>query len=404
MKNLNYKGFGRLESILIIFVVILICGLGIFVYQNQNDTQVTKINTLSSSTLYFTEIDHLITYNPATNQQKLITLNLSENRYLSSNSAGINDSVQVKDKGNKIFYISNKPKAGANLNGEGEPEIESVILSLFESNQESKLLELKTSQLNIIDWVADTTGQNIYLLSQEPNKGKINLNKLVVQGKHFSTIAADVIEPGTVNNPLFITDNGALLFYSSGGNYSLTQHKYQNDEYSTKILGAICNGMLEFPQAISPNGKKLLLEESTNGELPSDFSYNLIDVEKSSCRKISQPTTNTQNLRAYWSPDSSKIVYSTALFGEYNSDFRPNIVLLDIPKNKSEVLINGGPGDSDPETGLSLMVLSWSPDGRFITFYQGGELKIYDVIKNKILEKSLGNTGYNINTESLGWY
>jgi Tol biopolymer transport system component len=312
----------------------------------------------------------------------------------------MNMNVQLRDNGHKIFYLSEKPKAGAIMGGEGEPERDSTIISVFENDKETKLVELKaTTGQSIVDWLVSPDSTKIYYLTQDSDKGNINLHMLSISDKKDTVIKANLAEPGTINNPLFMTRDRTLLIYSGGENYELTEHKVTAAGYSKRDLRAPCKCILNYPQAISPDGKKLLLIEQTSGEAPSDFIYYVLDTLTNKNTKIAKSTTNEQWASSIWSPNSDSIFYSTASFGDTPSTFKPRLEMIGINNKKPKSVIKDELRSKD-----QVSALSWSPDGRYLVYSQNDKVRFYDMETGKILSNSINSESFATSDKSFGWY
>jgi Tol biopolymer transport system component len=370
MKKLNSKGFSVIEGLLKFVIVGIIGFVGWYVYQRSNQASVTNPSQKAVSKFYYTDGNKVISYNPVSGEQITTTLPLTDERFITSWSAGTNMTVQTANDGKDIFYSSAKPKQNATDTSLGEPERESSIISVYKNGAETQLVDIAADDgQNIIDWAVSKDGSKLYYIIQKSNKGNLDLHAVTVSNKQDKLVKSDISEPGTINNPLFLTNDGTLLVYSADS-YTLTEHKVtQGLEYSSKALGKPCECSLDYPQAISPDGKKILLEDSTSGETPADFTNHVFETALNKKTILSGPKTNVQWATSIWAPNNTSVLYSTAPFGDTPDSFKGKISVIGI-KDKKEKNIVTAKDSKD-----TLQAVSWSPDGRYIVFHKMIKLK-----------------------------
>ncbi|MGZ6005427.1 MAG: hypothetical protein ACXWLH_04725 [Candidatus Saccharimonadales bacterium] len=403
MKKLNTKGFSAFETLLVLLVLVIVGALSWYAYLHQGGKSViSKISkSQPASHFYYTENSGtVVVYDPVTAKKTTIKLTLDENRFFSSFGTSNNKNVQLSSNGQEIFYLSTKPKPGFVAGGEGEPEHDSTILSVFADNKETKLITVKaTAGLTISDWIVTTDGATIYYLEQQPDKGNTDLHSFDVASKKDTTIKANVAEASGINNPIRLAYDGTLVFYSNGDNYYLTRHEVKANFYDSKKLGAPCNCGLAGSQPISPDsGEKLILEVQSSGEAPSDFTYYLLDVARNKKTQLAKLPTNTMWLSPIWSPNAQNIVYATASFAQ-ESTFKQKLEVINLKNLKTKSIV-----DTELTAKDNVAPMSWSPDGRYIVYSNGNKVKFYDVKTGKTLDSSLDAESISSGDQSFGWY
>lgn len=399
------KSKKKLLLLILLLLVIAAAALYLFVFKQADEKPAAGNQSAQSQQsadtdhrFYYTELpDTVVFYSPGNNDSESVKLSLNNDRVLLSHVSYTNQSVQVSDDGKSIFYLSGTPKPGV---WHVEPELENTIISVFKDGQETKLVELSAEGgQGIDDWVISPDGAVLYYLVTTANKGNLNLRMLTLESKEDVLVKAGVLEPGTRLNPMFVTAEGDLFMYISP-NYTLTEHKVQDGKYSTRELGPLgCDCMLEYPQAISPDGTKLLLEEQTSGEDPSDFIYYIRDIASGKLTEIGRPETNLQRVAGLWSPDSKQLAFDTAWFGNAPDTFSLRAVLLDL-ESAQTVDIYQGTDSADRVT-----VLGWSPDGRYLAFTHGEQsiVKFYDIANKSVIGNTLNAANITSSDHSYGW-
>jgi Tol biopolymer transport system component len=151
----------------------------------------------------------------------------------------------------------------------------------------------------------------------------------------------------TAYSPISISDND-LLLYKSGGITPITQLMWL-DRKGTKIESIGPEGRLDEP-ALSPDGKHIVL----NNEDPKDGKRYvwLLEVNRGI---FSRFTFHQGDGTAIWSPDGTRIVFSSLQKGTYPD-------LHWIPYNKA------GEDELLLETEYAVWPSDWSRDGKYIVF------------------------------------
>lgn len=344
----------------------------------------------------------VVVYDPASDtKETLAELNLDNDRFINTSVAGTNQNVQIAAKGQKIFYASVVSKPGFIEGGEGEPPRDRELISIFEDGQETTLLDIKVNGddfrtgVSIEDWVVSPDGSVVYYLVATPNKGDPELHMITVSDKKDTLIKAGLLVEQTTSTPLHVMPDGTLLLYAFVPGYKLDEHKVVNGQYSTKSLGEMgCNCMLEWPQALSPDGKKLLLGEQSSGSNPSDFTYYVFDIATEGIAAISNPLTNLSWYSSYWSPDSTHVVHGISNFGEA-ADFKPKIEIVSTSNKTTQTLVGEGKQSSPA---------GWSNGGRYMVFTEGKKFKFYDFYTESVLDNSIEtDVDFGGSDQSWGW-
>jgi eukaryotic-like serine/threonine-protein kinase len=124
---------------------------------------------------------------------------------------------------------------------------------------------------------------------------------------------------------------------------------------SGKVLGKVGEPSLYFGPSLSPDGKKLAVEiadtQNVSGEI---WIYDLI---RSSKARLTFTEGSTHNRLPVWSPDGSKIVFSSDRDGH-----SAQIYEKAVNGKEPEHVIAAGESDRYPST--------WSPDGRYVVGVQ----------------------------------
>lgn len=348
---------------------------------------------------YVTEAPNkVVTYDLATGTKETTALNLEGGRQLAGSMAGVNQGVQMARGGEQIFYASNQLDESSE---HMEPVVERTFISVFANNAETKLVELDASaERALVDWVVAPDGGTIYYIATTPNKGGEELHMVTVSDKTDTRIDVGGAQLGGTN-PLFITPDGTLLAYSGTEDNRLIEHKVANGQHSTTDLGAPCDCSLEYPQAISPDGAKLLLEElDQEDETSTQFRYYVYDRSTRELTRLSEPEANVQWRSSLWSADGTQLAHDTSGYGANNETHKQRIAMLRAvaTDEKPQTIYESANG------GESLAVLAWAADGSYIAFADERKIMFYDVAQAKMSPRTLANELVMNSDVSYGWY
>lgn len=406
-------GSGWKRALLTLLVIVLLAAaaaaLYLFVLKKDKAEAPAVVSTTSQSilpkaivgtpvsTFYYIENGtNVTTVNLTSGKTDSLKLKLDDERFLQPNDAPYNNTVQIVDKGQKVFFESSKPKLPI-TEGEGEPIITSVLLSAWQNDSETKLAEFKMADgVELTSWIVTKDGSTVYYLTRPASKATgFNLYSLAVESKKTTLIKEKIAagDSAGVNAPLSLTPTGRLLLFSNDGSYALTEHVVTEGAYSEKALGNPgCNCMLEYPQPVSSDGTKLLLQEQTSGTVPADFNYYVFNLTNSKLQKIAGPLRNEEWRATLWSPTGTQVMYDTASFDQ-KAGYVPKIVLRNVTDGKESPLFSGGATRS---------LLSWSPDVRYVAYTQDDKIQLFDLINQKQLGVTVPTN--NVSAYGYGWY
>ena len=187
---------------------------------------------------------------------------------------------------------------------------------------------------------------------------RFDANGLETSGEPFPVSDPVDLITGNVQGNFTASANGLLAYYSGGGggNSQLTWF-----DRSGKKLGAVGEPGSFVKPAISPDGRALAVDRLDPKSGTNDvWEYDL--VRGTATRLTFDPR---QDGYPVWSPDSSEIVFSS------NRDGRYQLYRKALGQAVQEELLLQSDRDKFPS--------DWSPDGRFLIFYQVDPVTKYDL-------------------------
>ena len=375
---------------LVALVVVLIAaavGGYLFMAKSQKPTATTHAPmpsgtnlTLKSPTgIYFSEdIESVSLYDFATKKVKKVKLEVPKDSAIdSASTAGSNKSFKILNNGKSIFYkvVNNDPEVALN----------SVIGSQIYMYQDGKATELisytdKKDKKTLLDWTASDDGSTIYYVvsaTRKPDDSDSGeLHMFSVSTKKDTTLKVG-IDPGSTRNPLSFTNDGALYTHTLGDDDgTIVEHKVKGGVYSSRVITTDKKKFFGFLESkVSPDGKWLLFEDSSSGTSPATFTYYIVDTTTGSVTELYKQTTDEQSLSTHWLPDSKKIIFDVANFGEIT--FQPRIDSVSIETKKLENVFSAK-NKSDNE---KMNLLELSSDGKLIAINNQEEVKLYNLEK-----------------------
>ena len=392
-----------------ILLMLLVVGAATYWYffirsdpPSQQNAVVTPI-TASSGKFYFTKnASEIAVYDPAAKKQEIVSIKLEgDNRAILASSAGNNQSIMFAANGKSALvasqtYVPNKE------------EIESSELSIFENGKETKLLTLpylKGREL-LTDWALSSDGSMVYYLTSvasaqntDKQKSILHLQSMNIKEKVPKLIKSDISDPAMVKSPLIVNKEGVLKFYAHEDKV-IEEHSVSSDKYSVRSVGApTCVCSLAFPQALSPDGKMIMLDAVKDGE-QGGFSYYTMNLADGKTTQLGVPDADHIQWHPWlWSADSSKLAFTVLSFhSEDKPEKEPRVEVMDVSTKKHEKLMSS----TNPKDSFS--ILSWSLDGRLLAVLRNKELVLYDMTDKKVLETGIELGDFPDISAGYGWY
>jgi hypothetical protein len=158
------------------------------------------------------------------------------------------------------------------------------------------------------------------------------------------------------NITLFDVKNNIVVGYLSHGDTLITYDLNNGTEKVLDVKG--------HPEALSPDGTKLLIRMVINDDVQSDFYA--IDLQTNSVNRIPMPTDYFYNGDGAWSPDGSKFAFYMNGYKDNDSskDYRTNIKIGVVNLAANSITTYDKPSDSSNL--YTLGAISWLENNQVI--------------------------------------